>query len=78
MILHPDTGAVIPGSGDLRKMRWRTLGSGKRGGARIIYYWVVDQSVIYMLLLYRKAQQADIKPERVQILRQLVEDYLNG
>jgi len=36
--LRPETGRVIPGSGGLRKLRWRTTASGKRGGLRVIYY----------------------------------------
>jgi len=36
--LRPETGRVIPGSRGLRKLRWRTTASGKRGGLRVIYY----------------------------------------
>lgn len=39
LLLRPDAGDVIPGSGGLRKVRWRIAGQGKRGGLRIIYYW---------------------------------------
>jgi hypothetical protein len=42
-LLHrPEAGDVIPGSGGIRKIRWAPTGSGKRGGARIMYYWAVD------------------------------------
>jgi len=33
---HPDMGAMIPGSGGLRKVRIAAKGHGKRGGARVI------------------------------------------
>jgi len=36
---YPDAGAVIKGSGGLRKMRWKAKGRGKRGGVRVIYHW---------------------------------------
>jgi hypothetical protein len=39
LILKPDAGALIPGSGGLRKIRWRMPGRGKRGGSRVICYW---------------------------------------
>ncbi len=38
--LRPDAGKIIPGSGGLRKLRWAGSGHGKRGGLRIIYYWL--------------------------------------
>lgn len=36
---RPEAGKVIPGSGGLRKTRVPAKGHGKRGGARVIYYW---------------------------------------
>ena len=40
LLLRPEQGPVISGSGGLRKLRWR-IGRdarGKRGGLRVIYY----------------------------------------
>jgi mRNA-degrading endonuclease RelE of RelBE toxin-antitoxin system len=36
---HPDAGAIIRGSGGIRKVRWGSRGKGKSGGVRVIYYW---------------------------------------
>ena len=36
LIEHPEAGAVIPGSGGVRKLRWSWPGGGKRGGVRMI------------------------------------------
>jgi len=36
---RPAAGAIIKGSGGIRKFRWSAQGKGKSGGARIIYYW---------------------------------------
>ena len=33
LLLRPEQGPVIPGSGGLRKVRWGSQGKGKRGGA---------------------------------------------
>ena len=35
LLFRPEQGAVIPGSGGLRKLRWGFRGKGKRGGCRI-------------------------------------------
>jgi len=42
----PDVGAVIRGTGGVRKVRWRQHGRGKRGGVRVIYYARVKDGVI--------------------------------
>lgn len=34
VLMHPESDALIPGSGGFRKLRWRLAGRGKRGGAR--------------------------------------------
>jgi mRNA-degrading endonuclease RelE of RelBE toxin-antitoxin system len=41
LVDRPDAGPIIPGGAGLRKIRWSASGHGKRGGARIIYYWAV-------------------------------------
>jgi mRNA-degrading endonuclease RelE of RelBE toxin-antitoxin system len=70
---RPDAGPVIPGSAGLRKIRWSVSGRGKRGGARIIYYWAVAQDRILMLFIYAKNESADLTPAQVKTLRQIVE-----
>ncbi len=44
LVSQPDAGDVIAGTGGLRKVRWTTAGRGKRGGTRVIYYYVVAQA----------------------------------
>ncbi len=70
---QPEIGNIITGSGGLRKVRWGIDGKGKRGGARIIYYWVTEDDQIYMLYIYKKSEQADLKPDQVAVLKQIVE-----
>ncbi len=72
LLLRPDQGSVIPGGGGLRKMRWALPGRGKSGGARIIYYWFAAESVIFLLSMYAKNEQADLSREQLKLLRQAV------
>ena len=74
LVQRPDMGAVIPGSGGLRKVRWSAPGKGKRGGTRIIYYWAVAQDRILMLLIFAKSDQDDLTPYQLRVLRKLVEE----
>ena len=38
LLLYPESGKVVPGSGGVRKIRWAMTGKGKSGGVRVIYY----------------------------------------
>ncbi|MDT8376863.1 MAG: type II toxin-antitoxin system RelE/ParE family toxin [Mariprofundaceae bacterium] len=71
---RPDAGATIPGSGGIRKVRIAAKGHGKRGGARVIYYWAVPDNQIFMLLAYAKNEQADLTRDQIKILKALVEE----
>ena len=74
LVARPDVGAIIVGSGGIRKVRWAVRGRGKRGGARVIYYWAVKADQLLMLLAYAKNEQDDLSPEQLKTLRTLVEE----
>jgi mRNA-degrading endonuclease RelE of RelBE toxin-antitoxin system len=74
LILRPEQGAVIQGSGGLRKLRWAAKGRGKRGGLRIIYYWEKEENTYYMLFLYPKSYQEDLTAAQLRVLGRLVRE----
>jgi len=76
LLLRPEQGAIIPGSGGLRKIRWASKGKGKRGGLRVIYYWDTKNEVFYMLLIYSKSKKDDLTPDQLLVLSQLVKEEL--
>lgn len=74
LMLRPEQGPVIPGSGGLRKVRWAASGTGKRGGLRVIYYWATAERAFYMLFIYAKSDQGDLTPLQARQLGRLVRE----
>ena len=74
LLLRPEQGAIIPGSGGIRKLRWSGRGRGKRGGLRVIYFWFVSEGVVYMLYASAKGVAADLTPAQIKVLRGLVKE----
>jgi len=72
LVRRPDVGSLIKGGGGIRKIRMSRPGSGKRGGARIIYFWQKHRATIYMLVAYAKSARVDLSPGEVGTLRALV------
>lgn len=60
---NPEDGDVVIGTGGVRKLRWSKSGTGKRGGARIIYFYYNELCPLYLLLAYPKAQSTDLTAE---------------
>ena len=71
LIRNPGTGAVIRGSGGVRKLRWAASGRGKRGGLRVIYYVRRPKGIVWMLTIYPKSATDSIPGH---VLRQIREE----
>ncbi len=76
IVVRPEAGSLIPGSGGLRKLRWNLPQAGKRGSLWIIYYWDTPSDTVYMLLAYKKTKQEDLTQEQVKILSRLIKEWL--
>ncbi|HEY0490023.1 MAG TPA: toxin [Telluria sp.] len=67
LMKDPEAGDVIPGTGGLRKLRYRDRirGKGKRSGLRVIYYWRVAADQFWLFTLYDKDEASDLtSPQR--------------
>jgi hypothetical protein len=76
LIENPTMGAIIKNSGGIRKTRIAAKGKGKRGGARILYYWISNEEQIFMLLAYTKNETDNLSAEQLKILKTIVKNEL--
>jgi RelE toxin of RelE / RelB toxin-antitoxin system len=70
---NPLAGDVIPGTGGVRKLRFAASGRGKRGGARVIYYYLDDGMPLYALLAYPKNAKTDLSSGEKRMVTGLVQ-----
>jgi mRNA-degrading endonuclease RelE of RelBE toxin-antitoxin system len=78
LLKNPMSGDVIQGTGGFRKIRWqdRRRGKGKRGGLRVIYYWIGQDEQIWMFAIYDKDEISDLSPDEKKILKNAIETEL--
>lgn len=68
LMTNPQQGDVIQGTGGLRKIRVGNKDKGKRGGSRVIYYYLDEQQYFYLLTIYSKNELADLtSPQKKQL-----------
>ena len=66
----PTVGDIIPGTGGIRKVRAALSGRGKRGGARIIYYYHDPDMPIFLLSIFAKSDRGNLsKAERNELAK---------
>jgi hypothetical protein len=68
---EPEAGDVMPGTGGFRKLRWADgrRGKGKRGGLRVIYYYLVTDAQIWLVTVYDKGEVEDLSAAEKRLLK---------
>ena len=71
---NPEVGDLIPGTGGVRKARWvlPNTGKGKRGGIRVLYYYLDEFGIFYMLSVYAKSNTINISDKDKNRLKQVI------
>lgn len=74
IMANPTAGAVVKGTGGLRKIRfappsWHT---GKSGAARVCYVHFAVEAAVYLLSIYPKNQQADLSAADREMYRKVI------
>lgn len=70
----PEAGSVIRGTNGLRKIRFGYGGRGKSGGGRTIYYVMLDEEIVYLLVAYAKADKEDLTASEKRLFCALIEE----
>ena len=71
---RPDAGDIIRGTGGARKIRWGAGGRGKRGGVRVIYYWITKEHQILLLTAYAKNEAADLSEAARKVIKEIIKE----
>jgi mRNA-degrading endonuclease RelE of RelBE toxin-antitoxin system len=73
---HPESGDLIPGSGGIRKLRWALpeKNKGKRGGARVIYYFKRSDDEIWLLTIYSKGEMVNLTDYQLKQIAKEIEN----
>lgn len=74
LMKNPQAGAVIEGTGGLRKLRYpdQRRGKGKRGGIRVIYYWWQSGRQFWFFTIFDKDEATDLSTQEKKALKQLL------
>jgi hypothetical protein len=80
LMLDPEAGAMIPGTGGLRKMRFadERRGKGKRSGLRVIYYWWDAGSQFWLFTIYDKDEMSDLTAPQRKALKTMLKKELEA
>ena len=80
LMLNPDAGALISGSGGLRKLRFadERRGKGKRGGLRVIYYCWDAGLQFWLFTIYEKDETSDLTKAQRETLKQVIKNELEA
>lgn len=70
--INPHVGDLIVGTGGLRKLRWRAKGSGKRGGARVIYYFHDLNMPVFLIAVYAKGEKMNLTMAEREAMQKMV------
>lgn len=74
---NPERGVIIPGTGGVRKVRWAIKGRGKRGGARVVYFYHDDRMPVFLLAAFAKSAKVDLSQAEKQFVRKLVRQLVS-
>ena len=73
--LDPEAGASMPGTGGYRKRRFALQGTGKRGGARVVYLFGSSDFPIFLITVYAKSEKGNLSKAEQNALAKLAKAF---
>lgn len=80
LLSNPEMGVLIPGTGGLRKLRWEDArrSKGKRGGLRVLYYYLSVDRQVWFFTLYDKDEATDLTPDERKAFKAAIQAELTA
>ncbi len=75
---NPEAGELIPDAGGVRKIRWALAGRGKRGGARVVYFYHGERLPVFLLAAYGKSEKANLTMAERNAIKRLIPVLVAG
>ena len=75
---NPTTGCIVRGTGGVRKLRWAIGSRGKRGGARVIYFFHNGETPLFLLTVFAKSERVDLTQADRNLYRRLTAELVDA
>jgi hypothetical protein len=72
LLENPESGAIIQGTGGIRKLRWSLPSTGKSSGIRVLYIDYVVQETIVVFDLFTKSEKDNLSDSEKATLKRIV------
>ena len=76
LALSPERGALIRGTGGVRKLRWAVGSKGKSGGVRVIYFFHSEHRPVFLLTVYAKSRKASLTAAERNVMREVIRELV--
>jgi hypothetical protein len=74
IMLNPDTGDIIKGTGGLTKLRWVLPNTGKSGGIRVLFVDFVRQETVILVNCYSKSEKDNLTDKEKAMYKELIKE----
>ncbi len=78
LLINPQVGKVVQGTGGLRKVRFAINNQGKSGSVRVLYVDLVIHEKVYLLTAYQKNEKDNLSDAEKAEVKRLITQLKNA